>query len=226
MTPLTQLPDETISEFASRVRFFGDNLLKQPEPPWSLSYWKQLTEPRVVTWFMEGLDRPEKHVASTFPTPTNWMEVVTLVSKIEKLCGVHVNSPDIGYSEVSLPSISPVIEENSTNINKIIDIKNTADQITTHHKKTNLPKPKCITTTLITRKTDPPPVTSRGYKLAFWILYILVYFITYTKISFYITSLRLISEISLRYWPLPNINLFNRFRPPLRPPRAPPWSKI
>lgn len=57
---LTQGPFETITDFALRVSYFGDQLLKQPSPPWSPDYWEQITMPRIFEMFLNGLQKSGK----------------------------------------------------------------------------------------------------------------------------------------------------------------------
>ena len=73
---ISQGPFETITDFALRVRYLGDQLLKQPSPPWSLDYWKHGTEPRIVQMFLNGLQKSEKDLMSYyFESPKTWDHV-------------------------------------------------------------------------------------------------------------------------------------------------------
>ena len=82
---VTQGPLETITDFALRVRYFGDELLKQPSPPWSPDYWKQVTKPRIVEMFLNGLQKSGKHIMGDFESPKTWDDVNKIVVRIEEM---------------------------------------------------------------------------------------------------------------------------------------------
>ena len=82
---ITQGPLETITDFALRVRYFGDQLLKQPSPPWNPDYWKQVTEPRIVEIFLNGLQKSGKYRMGDFESPKTWDDVNKIVARIEEM---------------------------------------------------------------------------------------------------------------------------------------------
>ena len=82
---VTQGPLETITDFTLRVLYLGDLLLKQLSPPWSPKYWKQVTVPRIVEMFLNGLQKSGKDLIDYFESPKTWDYFNEIAARTEKL---------------------------------------------------------------------------------------------------------------------------------------------